>query len=92
MINGGGFFISNYALSKTVNLHKFHPVFLRRKVTTMIIEGLSNILNFEIGLSFVIVNFFFLFLSGVLIYFLAKQITQRYIVLVALLDLRIQRI
>ncbi|MFI1744138.1 hypothetical protein [Thalassobellus sediminis] len=76
MINGGGLSISNEALSETVNLHKFHPVFLRRKITTWCIEGLSNILNLEIGLSFVIVNFFFLFLSGVLIYFLSKQITQ----------------
>lgn len=75
MINGGGFTISNDALSETVNLHKFHPVFLRRKVTTWSIEFLSNILNIEIGLSFVIVNFFFLFISGVLIYLLSKQIT-----------------
>jgi len=74
MINGGGFTISNKALSEIVNLHKFHPVFFRRKVTTWSIEGLSYILNIEIGLSFVIVNF--LFLSGVLVYFLSKQITQ----------------
>jgi hypothetical protein len=76
MINGGGFSISNAALSKTIHLHKFHPVFFRRKITTWSIEGLSNILNIEIGVSFVIINFFFLFLSGLLIYILSKQITQ----------------
>ena len=76
MINGGSSGLSNFALAETVKLHKVHPVFLRRKATTWIIEVLSKILNIEIGLSFVIVNFLFLFLSGILIYLLAKQITQ----------------
>jgi hypothetical protein len=76
MINGGGSSISSEALSNTVNLHKFHPVFFRRKLTTWSIECLSNVFNIEIGLSFVIINFSFLFLSGILIYMLSKQITQ----------------
>ena len=63
MINGGGFKISNKALSATVDLHRNHPVFIRRKLTTWLIDFSSSICNIEIGTSFVLVNFFFLFLS-----------------------------
>ena len=76
MINGGSFTISNTALSETVNLHKTHPVFFRRKLTTWCIDTFSEFANIEIGYSFVIINFFFLFLNGIILYFLAIQLTK----------------
>lgn len=76
MINGGGIGISNESITEIVNLHRAHPVFERRKMTTFTIDLLSEFLNLEIGLSFVIVNFFFLFLSGITVYLFSKEISK----------------
>ena len=76
MINGGGKSISNSALTDTITLHKNHPVFLRRKITTSLIDFFTEILNIKTGLSFVLINFFFLFLSGLILYYLAFDLSK----------------
>jgi len=78
MINGGSSGLSNFALSETVDLHKNHPVFIRRKLTSWLIDLSSSIFNIEIGSSFVLVNFFFLFLSGILIFKLSNYFSNNF--------------
>ncbi len=79
MVNGGGFGISNFSLTEIVNLHRTHPVFIRRKVTTLLIDFCSNIFSINIGSAFVLVNFTLLFFSGILIFYLSRRFTNNYI-------------
>lgn len=76
MINGGGDSISNFGITDIINLHLDHPVFGRRKITTWCILEISNLLNCNLGWSFILVNFLALFLSGMGAYYLSLEIVK----------------
>jgi hypothetical protein len=78
MINGGSSGISNFALSETIELHRTHPVFIRRKITTWLVDFLADLSGLEIGISFVLVNFSFLFFSGILVFKLSKLFSPNF--------------
>ena len=59
-------------LSWTVNYHETLPDFKKRPLTSFLINQLSSFLNIQISLAFVLINFTFTFLCGLLIYYLAK--------------------
>lgn len=62
--NGGG-------LAQAVDLHHTFPAFARRPLTTQAIYAAMYITNCSATLGFVIINFVFLFLNGILLYFLS---------------------
>ncbi len=76
MINGESFWISNSDLIEVVELHKNHPVFYKRQLTTFFIEFFSKFFSIEIGYSFVLVNFTFFFICGPLLFYLSQQIIK----------------
>lgn len=59
-------------LNWAVNFHDNFPDFRKRPTTTFLIKQLAKSLGVKNNLSFVIVNFTFLFCSGILLYYLAK--------------------
>jgi hypothetical protein len=56
----------------TVNYHQTLPDFKKRPLTTFLINQLSDLVNIHVSLAFVLINFTFTFLCGLLIYSLAK--------------------
>lgn len=64
--------VSNGFLNWAVDYHKTLPDFKKRPITTYLIEVISDLFDFKIGLSFVLVNFVFHFFCGFLLYYLAK--------------------
>lgn len=74
MLNENNNRISNGFLTSQIKYHKEFGPFARRPFTTWAIEATSEIFNMRLGVAFIPVNFFFLFLSGVLIYFLSIQL------------------
>ena len=67
-----GLKISDRFLSYAVNYHKTLPDFQKRQVTTTIIEWVANVFNLRIAVSFVWVNFSFIFFCGLLVYYLGQ--------------------
>ncbi|WP_299705391.1 hypothetical protein [uncultured Pontibacter sp.] len=62
-------FISNDYLTVAITYHKEHPAFAKRPLTTYLVEKLSNYSSLNLGTSFTVINFFFLFLCGMVIYY-----------------------
>lgn len=75
MLNENNNRISNGFLTSQVKYHKEFGPFARRPFTTWAIETTSEIFNLRLGVAFIPVNFFFLFLSGVLVYLLSIRLT-----------------
>jgi hypothetical protein len=67
-------FISNDYLTIVITYHKEHPAFAKRPLTTYLVEKLSNNSNFNLGASFTLINFFFLFLCGIAIYYCSTRL------------------
>jgi hypothetical protein len=65
-------FISNEYLTIAVDLHKSHPAFAKRPVTTYLTEVLSESTFLNIGESFTFISFLFLFICGILVFYLAN--------------------
>ena len=76
MINKGNFTIDYKYLISVIDYHKLHPAFSKRPLSTFLIENLSNLIGIEVGVSFILVNFFFLFLSGIFLYYLSIRILR----------------
>jgi|688.fasta_scaffold81629_2 hypothetical protein len=61
-------------------VYEFHKTgqaaFMKRPITTFLIEKIHLIFNIEIGTSFVILNFCCLFLSSLLLFYLSKKLTK----------------
>ena len=68
MLNDFNRAVSNEYLTSAVELHQSHPAFQKRPLTTFLIKKAALYTNTSIGTAFIMVNFFFLFISGVLIY------------------------
>jgi hypothetical protein len=68
--------ISDENISSIIEYHKSNIVFARRPLTTFLIENLSSFLSFSESLSFIVINFFLLFLSGIALYYLANYLLQ----------------
>lgn len=66
--------ISNDYLSSCVEFHKIEPAFAKRPLTTFIVDSFSKFTTLNIGISFVFINFFILFLVGFLIFHLSLSI------------------
>jgi hypothetical protein len=66
--------ISNDYLAITVNLHKTHPAFVKRPLTTTLVDLIANNTALTIGESFVLVSFFLLFICGITFFYLAKTL------------------
>ena len=64
--HGGG-----EGLAQAVELHNTFPAFARRPLTTQAIYVVMHILGCSATIGFIIVNFVFLFLNGILLYFLS---------------------
>jgi len=64
--------ITDGFLPWAVNYHKTLPDFKKRQVTTVLVEMFSKLFNGRISTVFVWVNFSFIFLSGILVYYLAR--------------------
>ena len=61
-------------------VYEFHKTgqaaFMKRPITSFLIEKIQLIFNIEIGTSFVILNFCCLFLSSLLLFYLSKLLTK----------------
>lgn len=55
-------------LQKVVDYHQQNPAFARRFITTSLISISSQILPISNGVGFIIINYLFLFLSGIFLY------------------------
>ena len=76
MLNENNNRISNGFLTSQIKYHKEFGPFARRPFTTWLIETTSETFGMKLGVAFVPVNFFLLFLSGILIYFLSICLKQ----------------
>ncbi len=77
MLNENNSRISNGFLTSQIKYHEEFAPFARRPLTSWCIEGTSKLFDLKLGYSFIIVNFFFLFLSGVLIFMVSHKIGAR---------------
>ncbi len=77
MLNNKSHVISNQDLQSVIDFHKSSSTFSKRPFTTFLIEKTSDLFQLKIGESFIIINFFFLFLSGCLLYFLSFKLTNK---------------
>ena len=68
MLNDFNRVVSNEYLTSAVEFHKSLPAFQKRPLTTFLINETVLRTKISIGTAFIIVNFLFLFISGVLIY------------------------
>jgi hypothetical protein len=68
--------LSEESLAKAVSYHQENPVFMRRPVTTFFINHLASLSGLSTGMSFVLINFFFLFLNGFLVFCLSGLFSQ----------------
>lgn len=61
-------------------VYEFHKTgqaaFMKRPITTFLIEKIHILFKIEIGTSFVLLNFSCLFLSSLLLFYLSKQLTK----------------
>lgn len=64
--------ISEEYLVHLVNFHKTEPAFVKRPLTTYLIEMLSRSTSLSIGESFAVVNFTLLFFCGIVLFYLAR--------------------
>ena len=74
MLNEYSTIISNGFLTSQIKYHKEFAPFARRPITSWLIDQTGSTLGIRPGPSFIWVNFFFLFLSSVLLYRLSKTI------------------
>ena len=64
-------------LNEVYLFHKTgQAAFMKRPITTYLIEKIHQFFSIEIGTSFVVLNFSCLFLSSLLLFYLSKQLTK----------------
>lgn len=73
-INPAQNFISNEYLTITVDYHKSFHAFARRPITTYLIDLISRNTLLSIGQSFVLINFFFLIICGIALFYLSNTL------------------
>lgn len=76
MLNTKNHILAQEELAITVQVHKSVPAFAQRPLTTFLIESFSGVTGAPLGTSFVLVNFFLLFLSGLLLYWLSLELLK----------------
>jgi hypothetical protein len=74
MLNENNSIISNGFLTSQIKYHEEFAPFARRPLTSWLIEGTAKALDIKLGYSFILVNFFFLFLSGLLVFVVSRKI------------------
>ncbi len=74
MLNENNSRISNGFLTSQIKYHEEFAPFARRPLTSWFIEGTSKSFDLKLGYSFILVNFFFLFLSGVFVFMVSRKI------------------
>lgn len=64
-------------------VYEFHKTgqaaFMKRPITTFLIEKIHSFLNIELGTSFVLLNFVCLFCASLVLFFLSKTLTKSYL-------------
>ncbi|MEQ1733220.1 MAG: hypothetical protein ABL940_06075, partial [Bacteroidia bacterium] len=76
MLNNNNWELDNVYLQVVVDYHKTNVTFQKRPITTMLIETVQHVCSIPIGISFVLVNFSLLFISGLLVYKLSTFFKQ----------------
>lgn len=79
MLNEKNEVLSNGFLISQITYHKEFAPFARRPLTTFLIEQVSNGLGITLGKAFVWVNFCSLFLAGILLFRLSREMDSGYI-------------
>ncbi|MDF0707741.1 hypothetical protein [Flagellimonas okinawensis] len=79
MLNEKNDVISNGFLTSQITYHKEFAPFARRPLTTLLVEQVSNGLGITLGKAFVWVNFFLLFLAGVLLFRFSREMGSGYV-------------
>jgi hypothetical protein len=74
MLNENNSIISNGFLTSQIKYHEEFAPFARRPLTSWLIEGTAKVFDIKLGYAFIVVNFFFLFLSGLLLYGASRKI------------------
>lgn len=74
MLNENNTKLSNVFLASQIRYHQEFAPFARRPLTSLLIEGNSGIFGVTLGESFVLVNLFLLFISGILIYLISIKL------------------
>ncbi|NNE77347.1 MAG: hypothetical protein HKN31_09775, partial [Pricia sp.] len=74
MLNENNTKISHVFLKSQIDYHKEIAPFARRPLTTLLIESTISSLSLRPGHAFILVNFFLLFVSGVLMYKLSSML------------------
>lgn len=83
MLNYNSTGISNDYLTIAVDYHNSYPAFQKRPLSTFIIQKTSTVLNISIGQAFIGINFSFIFLNGLLLFYLSQCLTKKTIIPVA---------
>lgn len=65
---------SDVYMQQVVDYHKEHPVFARRVLSTYLIKTTQEKFGLSIAQSFSVINFLLIFLSGLLVFYMAKII------------------
>ena len=71
-------FFSDDYIGTVVNLHKDHPVFARRPLTTFFTDLIADYTFLSIAESFSLVNFSLIFFSGLLVFYIARLLKYDY--------------
>ena len=74
MLNEKNSIISNGFITSQIKYHSEFAPFARRPLTSYLVKRTSTLLEVSLGEAFVMVNFFLLFLSGLLLFRLSKVI------------------
>lgn len=74
MLNEKNQIISEQEIQYTVDIHKTEITFCRRPLTTYLVENTSSVFQLTTGWAFILVNFFLLSLSGILLFHLSKKL------------------
>ena len=74
MLNENNTKLSHVFLASQIKYHQEFAPFARRPLTSLLIEGSSGIFGVTLGESFVLVNLFLLFVSGILIYIISLKL------------------
>ncbi|MBK9590783.1 MAG: hypothetical protein IPO32_04480 [Crocinitomicaceae bacterium] len=74
MLNEKNQIISESEIQYIVDVHKTEITFCRRPLTTYLVESASDFFQITIGFAFILVNFFLLGLSGILLFHLSEKL------------------
>ena len=78
VINNKSSTIDSKRIESVIALHKEKPAFAKRPFTTLLSEEVARSLSIDLGRSFLLVSYGFLFLSSLILYLISIQITNQH--------------